>query len=134
VVNSSKTPVLSILLHGQPGSGKTAIASKLALESGFPFIKIISPDDFVGYTEIARVSKINKIFEDGYKSLSSIIIVDDIERHLEYVPIGPRFSNTVLQALLVLFKKRPPHNRKLLIIGTTSNYSILKKNGIHILI
>lgn len=26
----------------------------------------------------------------------------------EYVPIGPRFSNSVLQALLVLLKKLPP--------------------------
>ena len=26
----------------------------------------------------------------------------------EYVPIGPRFSNTILQALLVLFEKHPP--------------------------
>jgi hypothetical protein len=27
----------------------------------------------------------------------------------DYVPIGPRFSNLVLQALLVLMKKVPPH-------------------------
>lgn len=27
----------------------------------------------------------------------------------DYVPIGPRFSNLVLQALLVLLKKTPPH-------------------------
>lgn len=27
----------------------------------------------------------------------------------DYVPIGPRFSNLVLQALLVLLKKIPPH-------------------------
>lgn len=26
----------------------------------------------------------------------------------DYVPIGPRFSNLVLQALLVLLKKPPP--------------------------
>lgn len=26
----------------------------------------------------------------------------------DYVPIGPRFSNLVLQALLVLLKKAPP--------------------------
>ena len=27
---------------------------------------------------------------------------------VDYVPIGPRFSNLVLQALLVLLKKAPP--------------------------
>jgi len=127
VLNSSKTPQLSILLSGKSGCGKTAFASKLALESGFPFIKIISPDDFIGYTENSRVQRINKVFEDAYKSKASIIIVDDIERHLEYVRIGPRFSNVVLQALTVLFKKKPPHGRKLLVIGTTASLNVLKE-------
>ena len=30
----------------------------------------------------------------------------------DYVPIGPRFSNLVLQALLVLLKKAPPQVRR----------------------
>merc|ERR1712086_1066700 len=30
-----------------------------------------------------------------------MIILDDLERLLEYVPIGPRFSNTMLLTLLV---------------------------------
>jgi len=129
VNNSSKTPMISILLSGKSGCGKSAFAAKLALDSGFPFIKMISPDDYVGYTENSRVSKITKVFEDAYKSRASIIIVDDIERHLEYVPIGPRFSNSVLQALIVLFKKKPPNGRKLLVIGTTSKANVLKDMG-----
>ncbi len=55
----------------------------------------------------------------------SIIILDDIERLLEYVNIGPRFSNTVLQTLLVLLKKvaspqptaRPLCHNRLLLFG-----------------
>lgn len=31
--------------------------------------------------------------------------------HLDWVPIGPRFSNGVLQALIVLLNKRPPKVR-----------------------
>jgi len=55
-------------------------------------------------------------------------VLDDIERLLEFVHIGPRFSNAVLQALLVLVKKKPPNsNRKLLIIGTTSMKDILSE-------
>uniref|UniRef100_A0A3Q3DW97 Vesicle-fusing ATPase n=1 Tax=Hippocampus comes TaxID=109280 RepID=A0A3Q3DW97_HIPCM len=55
------------------------------------------------------------------------VVVDDIERLLDYVPIGPRFSNLVLQALLVLLKKAPPKGRKLLIIGTTSRKDVLQE-------
>ncbi len=55
-------------------------------------------------------------------------MLDDIERLLEFVHIGPRFSNAVLQALLVLIKKKPPNaERKLLIIGTTSMRDILSE-------
>ena len=55
-------------------------------------------------------------------------MLDDIERLLEFVHIGPRFSNAVLQTLLVLIKKKPPNsNRKLLILGTTSMKDILSE-------
>jgi len=50
----------------------------------------------------------------------SLIVLDEIERLLEYVSIGPRFSNAVLQTLLVLLKKNPPEGRRLFVIGTTS--------------
>ena len=55
----------------------------------------------------------------------SIIVLDDLERLLEYVPIGPRFSNSVLQTLLVLVKRMPPPGRKLMVIGTSSNPDVL---------
>ena len=42
------------------------------------------------------------------QSPMSMIVLDDVERLLEYVPIGPRFSNAILQVLLILLKKQPP--------------------------
>jgi|TARA_B110001450_G_C17227204_1_gene321940 vesicle-fusing ATPase len=50
--------LLSVLLEGDVKSGKTAIAAQLALSSNFNFVKVISPENFVGYTEHAKVSKI----------------------------------------------------------------------------
>lgn len=47
------------------------------------------------------------MFDDAYKSPFSVVLVDNVERLLEYAPIGPRFSNMVLQALLVLLKMQP---------------------------
>ena len=87
----------------------------------------MSPEQFVGYTDFTKVQAIAKIFEDAYKSYLSLIVLDDIERLIEFVHIGPRFSNPILQALVVLLKKKPPNdNRKLLIIGTTSMKDTLK--------
>jgi len=126
VRNSSRTPLISVLLEGSAGAGKTALAAKLASDTGYPYVKLISPELLVGYSENGKCTKITKIFEDSYKSPLSCIVVDDIERLLDYVRIGPRFSNVVLQLLLVCFKKEPPKGRKLLIIGTTSNRRVLE--------
>ena len=126
--SSSANPLLSVLLEGENGCGKTALAAKIAIDSGFPFVKMISPEQFVGFTDFAKVQAIAKIFEDAYKSPLSLIVLDDIERLLEFVHIGPRFSNNVLQTLLVLIKKKPPNSdRKLLILGTTSMKDILSE-------
>ena len=115
VKNSARTPVVSILLEGITGTGKTALAATIARESGFPYVKLVSPEQYVGFSETAKAQHINKVFEDAYRSSLSCIVVDDIERLLEYVRIGPRFSNVVLQTLFVLLKKTPPAVRFLFI-------------------
>jgi vesicle-fusing ATPase len=66
-------------------------------------------------------------FNDAYKSSLSMIILDDLERLLEYVPVGPRFSNTVLQTLLVLVKALPPAGRRLLVVATTAREANLEE-------
>jgi vesicle-fusing ATPase len=68
----------------------------LALESDFPFVKLISPENFVGMSEGIKIQQIVKTFEDAYKSNLSLIILDDIERLIEFIHIGPRFSNLIL--------------------------------------
>ncbi len=73
---------MSVLLHGPPGSGKTALAATIAMSSDFPFIKLVSPESMVGYTEQAKMNQINKIFNDAYKSPFSVIVIDSIERLL----------------------------------------------------
>eukprot|EP00163_Fabomonas_tropica_P023764 TRINITY_DN411_c0_g1_i1.p1 TRINITY_DN411_c0_g1~~TRINITY_DN411_c0_g1_i1.p1 ORF type:complete len:330 (+),score=75.30 TRINITY_DN411_c0_g1_i1:133-1122(+) len=128
VRSSDRTPLLSVLLEGPSGTGKTSIASTLALESEFPFVKLISPDKYVGVSESYKCQQIAKVFNDAYKSPLSVIVLDDIERLIEYIRAGPRFSNTVLQALMVLIKKPPPVGRKLLILATTSNRRMLDED------
>lgn len=59
-------------------------------------MKLISPENFVGYSEHAKISQIVRVFEDAYKSPLSIIVLDDIERLIEFIHIGPRFSNPIL--------------------------------------
>ena len=84
----------------------------------------------VGWSEASKCQALTKVFEDAYKSPLSIIVLDDIERLLDYVSIGPRFSNVTLQALLVLLKRLPPEGHKLMVIGTTSESAMMEEMSV----
>ncbi|GMY37362.1 vesicle-fusing ATPase-like [Fagus crenata] len=126
---SKGSPIVTCLLEGLSGSGKTALAATVGIDSNFPYVKIVSAEALIGLQESTKCAQIVKVFEDAYKSPLSIIILDDIERLLEYTAIGPRFSNTISQTLLVLLKRLPPKGKKLMVIGTTSKVGFLDCNG-----
>lgn len=130
VKHSDTERLISVLLHGEPGVGKTAVASMLALKSEFPFIKMLSAESLVGMPEGMKMTTIDNVFRDVYKSPLNVLVIDKIETLINYVPIGPRFSNEILQMLIVNLTKRPPNGRRLLIIGTTSQYSVMKHMGL----
>lgn len=99
----------SVLFHGPRGAGKTALASYVAMQSNFPFIKLISPKSLVGYRdEGAKKDYIHGVFADAYKSPASILILDDFERLIGWNPIGPRFSSVMLEVLTTLIASKPP--------------------------
>lgn len=127
VQEPDSTPLFSAILHGPPGSGKTALAAKIALESNYPLIKLCSPDNMIGFNESMKIEHMRRIFDDAYKSPLSVVLIDNIERIVEWVPIGPRFSNGVLQALMVLLKKEPPKGRRLLVLATTGERSVMQQ-------
>jgi len=114
---------LSLLLYGKSGSGTTTIAVDIAKKSSVPFIRIISPDLFIGKNY--KSALFSEIISDASKSPKSILIIDNIERIIEYIGIGPRFNSDLLQCLLILLNKSIPSENKLMIIGTTSNKETL---------
>jgi vesicle-fusing ATPase len=128
VHNSTETPLLTLLLAGEEGSGKTALSAHLALHSCFPFVRRITNEAYVGDPDHVKVAKIAQVFEDAGKSPLSLIILDDLERLLNHVCIGPRFSNDVLQTLITLLKKRPAKaDHRMIVIGTTSDMDFIRQ-------
>lgn len=67
VESSDNTPLVTVLLEGPPGSGKTALAATVAMESGFPLIKVLSAESMIGMSEAAKCQQIAKVFDDAYK-------------------------------------------------------------------
>ena len=109
---------------------QTTIAAKLARDSGFPFVRMIRPSQYLGMTELSKTARIAQIFEDAYKSPLSCIVIDSLENLIEYIPVGPRFSNATLQTFIAFCSQPPPHaDRKLLVFATTNKPDMLSELG-----
>ncbi|OQR93106.1 vesicle-fusing ATPase [Thraustotheca clavata] len=131
VKTNANTSLMSVMLHGKPGAGKTALAAACAVASEYPLVRYIKVADMIGRQELAKSSYLYTIFEEAYRSTLSMIIIDDMERLMEYVANGPRFSNSVLQTLLVMIKNPVPViGRKLFIVGITSSYDDMHMLGL----
>jgi vesicle-fusing ATPase len=75
----------TLLIEGPAGSGKSTLAAWAARQSDFPFIKFVSPTHFVGFSEQQKQNQLVKIFQDAYKSPISCIVMDDLERIIEFI-------------------------------------------------
>ncbi|KAK8133798.1 hypothetical protein PG984_005810 [Apiospora sp. TS-2023a] len=125
-VATGKGSLFSILLYGPNGSGKTALAADIALNSGFPFVKLLTARNMIGMSEASKIDYIKKGFTDAYKSTQSILILDEIETMISYSPVGPRFQSEIATSISVLMRAEPPKGRRLLVIGTSSQHQVLE--------
>ncbi|KAK8087142.1 hypothetical protein PG994_002116 [Apiospora phragmitis] len=126
-VATGKGSLFSILLYGPNGSGKTALAADIALNSGFPFVKLVTARNMIGMSEASKIDYIKKAFTDAYKSTQSILILDEIETMISYSPVGPGFQSEIATSISVLMRAEPPKGRRLLVIGTTSQHQVLEQ-------
>lgn len=124
---SDQFPLTSVLIHGPAKAGKSALAASIALSSGFPFIRMISSRAMVGMNEQNRIQYISNMFNDSYKSTHNVIVIDQIEDIIEWVNVGPRFSNGVLHCLKTFLATLPPENRRLVVLVTTRHREILEQ-------
>ena len=51
----------AVLFAGNVGAGKTALAVQMALSSDFPFVKLCTPENMIGFTESAKCQSIKKV-------------------------------------------------------------------------
>lgn len=128
-ITLSDVPLTTVLLEGALGSGKTTLAAECAMRA--PFAKLLSPDVFVGASEGDVVSRLHRTFEDAYKAPGlSCIVLDGVERLIQYARLGSRYSMSIYQTLVTLLRKAPPVAHKvrarLLVIATTSDVEVLQ--------
>lgn len=128
-IDAAEGVSLSAVVHGERGAGKTALAARVVREAGFPFAKLVGPETLRGLGEASKGAKLVKVFEDAAKTPLSAIVLDDVERLIEYVFLGPRFSNAILQDLLTCLAKPTQPGKRQLVIVTTSSRRVLQLLG-----
>lgn len=67
-----------VLLHGQPGTGKTLLARAVAGEAGVPFY-YISGSDFLEMFVGVGASRVRSLFSEAKKTAPSVIFIDEID-------------------------------------------------------
>lgn len=75
---ANATPPKGILLHGEPGTGKTLLARALAGESGVPFIHT-SGSNFIEMYVGLGAKRVRKAFETAKNLQPSILFIDEID-------------------------------------------------------
>ncbi|KAF3025605.1 transport between ER and Golgi ATPase protein [Neopestalotiopsis sp. 37M] len=124
VSTDPKQRLLSVLIYGPRGSGKSAMAADIAMNSNFPFAKLVSASNMLEMGEQQKIGYLRKVFNDAYKSPISVVIIDGLEQIIEWTPVGPRFQNGVQVAIASLMQTEPPKGRRLLVLATTSRREI----------
>jgi vesicle-fusing ATPase len=66
-VESPMIRLMTGIIIGKPGSGKTSLAAKLAEKSDIPMVRYVSPEDFSGMTDLTIAGEIKGIFRDLHR-------------------------------------------------------------------
>lgn len=111
--------IATILVSGKSYIGKTKFVANLARESGISCVKIITIDKLIRSPHKAGL--ITNTFEICSKATNSILILDGFERLIEWLRIGPRFNNEVLQTIIALLTSQIKPTKKMTIICTAHN-------------
>lgn len=125
-----REPRNGVLLHGDPGNGKTAFAEALAGELKLPFLQL-SVADVASKWVGEKTSRIRQAFDQALQSQPCMLFIDEIDALLESRDGnsgGVKEDRDAVNALLTLMVDVRAH--KVLLVAATNHLDRLDGAGI----
>ena len=126
-VEKAKEGKSSFLISGDRFVGKTSFAAFCAEQLNFPYTKIVTCDKIYSLTENQKISYLLKVFEDSKRCKQSCIILDDLLRLIQFIPLGNKYNNSILQLIMNFLKAPKIPNKTQILISTSQNKKVLQE-------
>jgi SpoVK/Ycf46/Vps4 family AAA+-type ATPase len=114
---------LSLLLKGESHTGKTSLAmnavKEIAKDISNLCVKVIRPDKLIRVFN--RTEYITSEYDKCVNSDVGILVIDSLEKIIEWNSCGRRFENSTLNTIISLMRKPLRHKKMIIIITSCDN-------------
>lgn len=123
IKQNKKGKIVSYLIHGDYFVGKTTLACNIMKNSNIGCIKFINSEKLIN--SYSKDQSIYEMFDSGYKSETLGIVLDSVEKIIEYSKLGHQYNNKILQVIYTILDKVIENNKSVYIILTSSNSELM---------
>jgi vesicle-fusing ATPase len=123
IKQNKKGKIVSFLIHGDYFVGKTTLACNIMKNSNIGCIKFINSEKLIN--SYSKDQTLYELFENGYKTEILGIILDSVEKIIEYSRLGNQYNNKILQVIYTILDKVIENNKSVYIILTSSNSELM---------
>lgn len=124
ISQNKKGKITSFLIHGDFYVGKTTLACNIFKNTNLSCVKFINSEKLINAH--FKDQAIYEIFDNGFRSDSFGLILDSVEKIIEYSKLGNQYNNKTLQVIYTLLDKIIPSDKSVFIILTSSNTDLMK--------
>ncbi len=129
--SSSTISTFKAVLEGESGCGMTAMAVYTALNSTFSHVQVVSLQTVIGKTEHEQCQHLINLFQKARRFRHSFLILDDLDRLVQYTAISKTFSIPLVNTLMSLLREHHvdgDYNH--VVFATTSQVECLCNTGL----
>lgn len=129
-INTAKNGYINVILvYGEQYTGKTKLVAHAVKNSNVACIKFVTPKDLINFAD--RSKHVNLIYDQCCKPHESVIVLDNMERIIEWSSSGARYDNKMVQTILTLVNTTIDPSKKITVIITANSMEVLELFDMH---